>query len=194
MSRCRRIGPVSRIQPRGAMRCSVKVLIAVFILSLLLTGCPVDEKFIFFPSAAIESTPKRFGVDYEDVYFTTRDGVKLNGWLALKPGAQATVLWFHGNAGNIGHRADSVKPLRDKLSVNVFIIDYRGYGRSEGVVSEQGTYEDAGAAFRYWRGRNDIDAKRFVICAKSRGAGVAADWAKDDNSLGIDIVSPRQIP
>src|ERR1043166_6879843 len=181
MSRCRRIGPVSRIQPRGAMRCSVKVLIAVFILSLLLTGCPVDEKFIFFPSAAIESTPqpfgvalaegyfstppgaaiestpKRFGVDYEDVYFTTRDGVKLNGWLALKPGAQATLLWFHGNAGNIGHRADGLKPLRDKLSVNVFIIDYRGYGRSEGVVSEQGTYEDAGAAFRYLTGRSDID-------------------------------------
>src|ERR1043166_8553454 len=90
MSRCRRIGPVSRIQPRGAMRCSVKVLIAVFILSLLLTGCPVAEKSIFFPSAAIESTPKRFGVDYEDFYFTTRDGVKLNGWLALKPGAAAT--------------------------------------------------------------------------------------------------------
>src|ERR1044071_6863453 len=85
MSRCRRIGPASRIQPRAAMRRSVKVLIAVFILSLLLAGCPVDEKFIFFPSATIESTPKRFGVDYEDVYFTTRDGVKLNGWLALKP-------------------------------------------------------------------------------------------------------------
>ena len=172
------------------MRCSVKVLIAVFILSLLLTGCPVDEKFIFFPSAAIESTPKRFGVDYEDVYFTTRDGVKLNGWLALKPGAQATVLWFHGNAGNIGHRADSVKPLRDKLSVNVFIIDYRGYGRSEGVVSEQGTYEDAGAAFRYLTGRNDIDAKRIVIFGQSLGAAVAADLAGREECSAVILEAP----
>ena len=172
------------------MRCSVKVLIAVFILSLLLTGCPVDEKFIFFPSAAIESTPKRFGVDYEDVYFTTRDGVKLNGWLALKPGAQATLLWFHGNAGNIGHRAYGLKPLRDKLSVNVFIIDYRGYGRSEGVVSEQGTYEDAGAAFRYLTGRSDIDAKRIVIFGQSLGAAVAADLAGREECSAVILEAP----
>src|SRR5690349_9228392 len=120
-----------------------RILIGLVLISLLLAGCPMDEKFIFFPSAEIETTPKNFGVDYEDVYFTTADGVKLNGWLALKPGAQATLLWFHGNGGNISHRARGVKPLRDKLNANVFMIDYRGYGRSAGTVSEKGTYEDA---------------------------------------------------
>jgi fermentation-respiration switch protein FrsA (DUF1100 family) len=172
------------------MRRFVKVSSAVLILSLLLTGCPVDEKFIFFPSAAIDETPKHFGVDYEDIYFATADGVKLNGWLALKPGAQATLLWFHGNGGNIGHRAHVVKPLRDKLNVNVFMIDYRGYGRSEGAVSEQGTYEDAEAAFKYLTGRSDIDPKQIVLFGQSLGAAVAADLAGKRKCRAVILEAP----
>lgn len=187
---CTRIGPASRIQPCLVRLLWINNLSAVLLLSLLLTGCPVDEKFIFFPSAAIESTPKHFGVDYEDVYFTTSDSVKLNGWLALKPGAQAALLWFHGNAGNIGHRAHGVKPLRDKLNVHVFMIDYRGYGRSEGAVSEQGTYEDAEAAFRYLTGRNDTDPKRIVLFGQSLGAAVAADLAGRRECLAVILEAP----
>ncbi len=185
---CRRIGPARRIQPRAATRPLINLI--GFFFSLLLTGCLVDEAFIFFPSAAIESTPKDFGVDYEDVYFTTADGVRLNGWLALKPGAQATLLWFHGNAGNVGHRAHGLRPLRDKLSVNVFLIDYRGYGRSEGAVSEQGTYEDAEAAFKYLTSRRDLDVKRIVLFGQSLGAAVAADLAVRRDCLAVILEAP----
>ena len=167
-----------------------RLLVLLSLVSLIASGCPVDEKFIFFPSATIEATPKHFGVDYEDIYFATRDGVKLNGWLALKPGAQATLLWFHGNAGNIGHRAQGVKPLRDKLDVNVFMIDYRGYGRSGGAVSEKGTYEDAEAAFRYLTGRSDIDPKRIVLFGQSLGAAVAADLAGRRDCLAVILEAP----
>src|SRR5215813_12160579 len=125
-------------------------ILRVLILStaaIAFAACFMDEKFIFFPSSAIEATPKDYGVDYEDIYFTTADGVKLNGWLVSYPGAKTTLLWFHGNGGNIGHRARGAQMLHDKVRANVFMIDYRGYGRSEGVVSEKGTYEDADAAF-----------------------------------------------
>jgi hypothetical protein len=167
-----------------------RILIGLPLISLLLTGCSVDEKFIFFPSAEIEATPKNFGVDYEDVYFTTADGVRLNGWLALKPGAQTTLLWFHGNGGNISHRARGLKPLRDKLDANVFMIDYRGYGRSEGAVSEKGTYEDAEAAFSYLTGRGDIDAKRIVLFGQSLGSAVAANLAGRHECLAVILEAP----
>src|SRR3954469_10612447 len=125
-------------------------LVPLFLFSF--SACLMDEKFIFFPSAVIEATPKDYGADYEDIYFTTADGVRLNGWLVLSPGAKATLLWFHGNGGNIGDRARGAQMLREKINANIFIIDYRGYGRSEGSASEAGTYEDARAALRYLSG------------------------------------------
>ncbi|HKA32693.1 MAG TPA: alpha/beta hydrolase [Candidatus Binatia bacterium] len=150
----------------------------------------MDEKFIFFPSSAIEATPKDYGVDYEDIYFTTADGVKLNGWLVSYPGAKTTLLWFHGNGGNIGHRARGAQMLHDKVRANVFMIDYRGYGRSEGVVSEKGTYEDADAAFSYLMRRSDIDPKRIVLFGQSLGSAVAAELAGRQECLAVILEAP----
>ena len=167
-----------------------KNLIGLVLTALLLAGCPMEEKFIFFPTAEIEATPRDYGVDYEDIYFTTADGVKLNGWLVLSPGAQTTLLWFHGNGGNISHRAYAVKPLRDKVRANIFMIDYRGYGRSEGAASEAGTYEDAAAALRYMKSRKDIDSTRIVFFGQSLGAAVVADLAGREQCLAIILEAP----
>jgi len=159
-------------------------------LALVLSGCLMEEKFIFFPMAEIERTPREVGLAYEDIYFTSADGVRLNGWLVRYPGAETTLLWLHGNAGNIGHRVEGIKLLHDKLEANVFIIDYRGYGRSEGTISEAGTYEDALAADRYLRGRKDIDSKRIVLFGQSLGSAVAADLAGRGESLALIIEAP----
>lgn len=150
----------------------------------------MEEKFIFFPMAEIERTPREVGLAYEDIYFTSADGVRLNGWLAPYPGAHTTLLWLHGNAGNIGHRVDGMKQLHDRLEANVFIIDYRGYGRSEGAVSEAGTYQDAMAADRYLRGRKDLDPKRIVPFGQSLGAAVAADLAGRVESPAVILEAP----
>jgi fermentation-respiration switch protein FrsA (DUF1100 family) len=157
---------------------------------LILSGCLMEEKFIFFPMAEIERTPRAVGLAYEDIYFTAADGVRLNGWLAPYPGAQTTLLWLHGNAGNIGHRVGGMKLLRDRLEANVFIVDYRGYGRSEGTVSEAGTYEDAMAADRYLRGRKDLDPKRIVLFGQSLGSAVAADLAGRVESPAVILEAP----
>jgi hypothetical protein len=108
----------------------------------------------------------------------------------LHPGAKTTLLWFHGNAGNISHRAGGLKPLRDKLDANVFMIDYRGYGRSDGAVSEKGTYEDADAAFDYLTRRSDIDPKRIVLFGQSLGSAVAADLAGRRDCLAVILEAP----
>ena len=150
----------------------------------------MDEKFIFFPSGAIEATPKDYGVDYEDVYFTTADGVKLNGWFVRYLDAQTTLLWFHGNGGNISHRAHGARMLHEKVKANIFMIDYRGYGRSQGAVSEAGTYEDARGALKYLRARRDIDAKRIVFFGQSLGAAVAADLAGREECLAVILEAP----
>lgn len=149
----------------------------------------MEEKFIFFPSGEITATPGDAGLAYEDVYFAAADGTRLNGWLAPRPGAAATVLWFHGNGGNIGDRVGALKMLHDKVRAGVFMIDYRGYGRSGGAVSEAGTYGDARAALDYLKTKG-IDADRVVVFGQSLGAAVAADLAAREACLAVVLEAP----
>lgn len=136
-----------------------------------------ERSNIYFPYRRIESTPDLIGLEYEDIYIETSDGVKLNGWFILaKDPPRATVLFFHGNAGNISHRLEIIKIFND-LDLNVFIIDYRGYGRSGGFPSEKGTYLDAQAAYDYLISRDDVDKEKIVIYGKSLGGAVAIDLA-----------------
>jgi uncharacterized protein len=167
-----------------------RLLVLLSLVSLISTGCPMEEQFIFFPSSVIEATPKDYGVAYEDVYFMTADGVKLNGWLILAADAKATLLWFHGNGGNISHRARGAMMLRNKVKTNIFMIDYRGYGRSEGVASEAGTYEDAAAALGYLKARRDIDPQRIIFFGQSLGAAVAAELAGREECMAVILEAP----
>lgn len=149
----------------------------------------VEKRFIFFPTREVEYTPDQLGLAYEDVYFNTSDGVELNGWFV--PGSTGmTWLCFHGNGGNIGHRVDEIALLHHNLGVNLLIFDYRGYGRSAGAPSEQGTYLDARAALSYLRGRPDVDSERIVYFAHSLGAAVAAELAVAEPPKGLVLVSP----
>ena len=136
-----------------------------------------ERSSIFFPSKYIEKTPLDKSLPYEDVYFKTEDGVKLNGWFVPAKGqARATILFCHGNAGNISHRFDTIE-IFNGLDLNVFIFDYRGYGKSDGWPSEKGTYWDAQAAYNYLMTRRDIDKKKIVLYGKSLGGAVALDLA-----------------
>jgi hypothetical protein len=116
----------------------------------------VDRYFIYFPDSEVSQDPGDKGLEYEDVTLVAGDGVKLHGWFVPGPG-EMTWVWFHGNAGNISHRIENLVDLHDRLGLNVFVFDYWGYGRSEGRLSEQGTYLDAEAALAYVRSRPDVD-------------------------------------
>ncbi len=139
------------------------------------------------PGRSLTYAPTDIGLDYEDVYIETGDGVMLHGWFI--PGRSSRVLlFFHGNAGNISHRLESIRQF-ENLGLSVFIIDYRGYGQSEGRTTEKGTYRDADAAWRYLIEDRGIVAKDIVIFGRSLGASVASRLAGQRQPLALIVES-----
>ena len=148
----------------------------------------VDRYFIFFPDRTITQDPGDVGLEFDDVFFSAADGVKLHGWFVPGEG-DTTLVWFHGNAGNISHRVGNVAELHTRLGVNVFIFDYRGYGKSDGDVSEKGTYLDADGAMSYLRTRGDVDQQRLVLFGRSLGGAVAAEAATKNDVYALVLES-----
>jgi fermentation-respiration switch protein FrsA (DUF1100 family) len=105
---------------------------------------------------------------------TASDGVRLHAWWVPHPEAKVALLYFHGNAGNIGHRRSFIEDLRD-LPASVLALDYRGYGESEGAPSEEGLYRDARAAYDWVAAR--FPPARIVAFGKSLGGGPACELA-----------------
>ncbi len=136
----------------------------------------LQRKMIFFPTSTLAYNPADLGMPYEDVHFRTTDDVALHGWMVPRLGSDVTLLFLHGNAGNIGDRVENVRRLHE-IGLSVFIFDYRGYGLSEGSPSEQGLYEDAQAAYAHLSSRHDIDPERIAIFGRSLGGAVAVDLA-----------------
>ena len=114
-----------------------------------------QSHLVFYPETGREmiATPAQVGLPYEDIQLTTDDGLSLHGWFIPAPQARGTVLFLHGNAGNISHRIDSLQMFH-RLGYSTLIFDYRGYGNNDGSPSEQGTYRDAEAAWRYLTSQN----------------------------------------
>jgi len=124
-----------------------------------------------------------------DVRFNTEDGVRLHGWWAPREGASRTVLWFHGNAGNLSHRYEDFMMLH-RLGCQVLIVDYRGYGRSDGSPSEKGLYRDGFAAYRFLVERKDVPEDELILLGRSLGAGVATKVAAERTIRKLILVSP----
>lgn len=135
-----------------------------------------ERSNIFFPSKDTAAHPGMIGLPYEEVFFTARDGVKLNGWFVGQEGAADTILFFHGNAGNITHRLDKLRMFRE-LGLNIFIFDWRGYGKSRGSPSEKGFYLDGEAALQYLTEKKNIAPGNIIAYGESIGSAVAVDLA-----------------
>ncbi|MFQ5598653.1 MAG: alpha/beta hydrolase [Nitrospiria bacterium] len=164
--------------------------VALWALAVFTGGCAVEKGFIFFPEKTLISTPHDVSLPYEDITLTAADGVRINAWYVPFQGSQKTLLWFHGNAGNIGNRVDLLHLLHRKLKVNILIIDYRGYGKSGGEISETGTALDARAAYDYLINRDDIDPRRIILFGRSLGAAVAVELATELQFGGLILESP----
>ena len=145
-----------------------------------------EDRFIFFPDRYTpeDLKPEAHGVQAEDVYFLTGDGVRLHGWWAPAADARFTVLYFHGNAGNLSYRIDNIGFLQ-QLPAHVFAVDYRGYGQSQGRPSENGVYRDAEAAYDYLVGERQVAPERLLVLGQSLGVGVAVDLATKRKVAGL---------
>jgi len=155
-----------------------------------------QDDMLYYPDISgrqLVATPKSRGMDYENVELVTSDNIKLHGWFVFSDTAAdnlntGTVLFFHGNAGNISHRLDSIELFR-RLGLNVFIIDYRGYGQSMGNTSETGTYRDAEAAWRYLTKNRSIKENTIIIFGRSLGASIASWLAGKVMPAGLIVES-----
>jgi len=145
-----------------------------------------QPRMIYFPVREVSVTPKAQGLEFESVSLTTEDGVTLDGWFLPAPAARGTLLFLHGNAGNISHRLDSLE-IFHRLGLSTLIIDYRGYGRSDGKPSEAGTYMDAAAAWRYLVKQRGIAPNHIVVFGRSLGGAVAV-WLATRETPGALIL------
>ncbi|MCM8813400.1 MAG: alpha/beta hydrolase [Candidatus Omnitrophica bacterium] len=152
----------------------ILMMIVVAIIVFRVYFIFLEQKGLYHPYKEIPETPQNVGIAFEDVHFKTADGQTLNGWFVPAPGARLTVVYCHGNAGNITHRLHKVKFFHE-MGLNFFIFDYRGYGKSTGKPSEQGLYLDAQAAYDYAVSRSDVDKERIIVYGKSLGGPVAAE-------------------
>lgn len=149
----------------------------------------MEHLFLYFPERELVATPADAGLPYEEVFFPASDGTRLHGWyIPGKPG-RPVILFCHGNAGNISHRVENLYLFRERLGVSVFIFDYRGYGRSEGRATEEGTYSDARGALAWLTGRG-WKSPQIVYFGRSLGAGVAAQLALESPPAALVLESP----
>ena len=136
----------------------------------------LESAGVFFPSRDIPVGPQILELPCEDIYFQTQDGIRINAWLFKNPDAKSTLIFAHGNAGNMSDRLLKVRVFYE-FGLNVFIFDYRGYGKSEGRPSEQGIYLDAQGAYDYLQSRQDINMNNIILYGASLGGVVVVNLA-----------------
>jgi uncharacterized protein len=167
-------------------------LVLTALLPLLLAGS-FGDRFIYYPApypVGDWQPEKRLGLKFEDRALRSKDGTKLHAWWVPRENARATVLFLHGNGGNVTNCAGAVSRLVEKLSVQALIVDYRGYGRSEGRPSEQGLYEDAEAAYEELTERMGILPEKLIIYGHSLGTAVATELALRRRAAGLILEAP----
>ncbi len=171
-------------------RSVLRIVVASY-LGLCLWVYAAQHRFVFYPTRAIEATPAAAGLAYEDVELVTADGVRLHAWYVPAPSGVEkpfTLLFCHGNAGNVSHRIWSVETFH-RLGMNVLLFDYRGYGRSEGRPTEAGTYADALAAWRHLIEDRSTPPERIVLFGRSLGGAVAAWLAAEVEPAALALES-----
>lgn len=144
-----------------------------------------QENFIFFPEKLSSEYQFRFKQDYEEIFIKCHDGIKLNGLLFKAEKTKGLIFYLHGNAGSLRSWGD-ISPYYTALGYDLFILDYRGYGKSESqITSESQLYSDIQAA--YDKLISSYTNKSVIILGYSIGTGPAA-WLASHNSPDLLIL------
>ena len=168
----------------------------------------LQPKFLYCPVKEVLYTPGELDLDFENVVFKSGNGLRLSGWYIpaqlkvkhqveptqLRSGiltgpaesSEFTVLFCHGNGGNMAHRLDSINIFHN-LGLNCFIFDYRGYGNSKGKPSEKGTYLDVEAAYKWLTEEKKIPPENIIIFGRSLGGSIAAYLASKVEARALII-------
>ena len=172
----------------------------VFILSGILVGAFVafglylyfaQDKMVFFPAKELIVTPDQVDIPFEDVFVNVTPTERIHGWYfqaaqTTNGKRHPTVLFFHGNAGNISHRMETISYLLS-FDVNIFIFDYRGYGQSDGSPNEEHIYADAQAAYDWLINQKGCQPDEMILFGRSLGGVVAVDLATHVTCRGLIV-------
>lgn len=179
--------PLSRrVGNSSCMKALLFIITISFLLFIFVRF--LEYKSLYYPFRTIEMTPEEIGLAYETVTLTAGDGVQISGWFIPAESSRGTVLFAHGNGGNISHRLDKIRILND-LNANTFIFDYRGYGMSKGRPSETGLYRDAQAAYEYLVNEKKIPSGEIIGYGESLGGAVIISLAENHELGGLIIES-----
>ena len=175
----------------------LKIILAliVFYLVAMLAIYFAQALFIYapyMPTRELMATPMDIGLKYEEVILNTVDDERIHAWFIpanpFEKTADKTILFMHGNAGNISHRLETIQVFH-KLGFNFFIFDYRGFGESTGSPGEKGTYLDANAAWEYLLQEKNLKPDQIILHGRSLGGGVAAELAKNESPAMLILES-----
>ena len=171
----------------GLFKSVVRILITVYILLGLILYFK-QSSFLFQPTKDVLENPADIGLKYESVELKTADGLKLSAWYVPANDSNLTLVFCHGNGGNISHRLANLEILNN-LGVNCIIFDYRGYGNSEGKPTEQGVYLDTQTAYDWLINEKKVPAGNILIYGQSLGGSVATHLASEVKARGLIIES-----
>ena len=172
----------------GSMLISIVVVLFVAYSALGLALYFMQPMFLYKPVLEVSYTPDELGMDFEKVTLKTADGLLLSGWYIPAEDSEFTVLFCHGNGGNMMHRLDSINIFYN-LGLDCFIFDYRGYGNSEGKPSEEGTYLDVRAAYKWLTEEKKVSPDDIVIFGRSLGGSIAAQLASRVEAKALVVES-----
>jgi fermentation-respiration switch protein FrsA (DUF1100 family) len=161
-------------------------VVVVGLLAFMANRC--FDAMMFHPQAGVQIHPDEVGVNALDVELETNDGVRIHAFFLPAEAADRAVLFLHGNAGNASHRLPNAA-LMLRMGAHVLLLDYRGYGLSQGRPSEAGVFSDARAGLAWLESEAGIPASRIVVFGRSLGGAVAVDLAQDRELAGIVLES-----
>lgn len=147
--------------------------IGVGLLGLRFLILFIEPRLTFFPVSGLTRTPEQMGIPFEEIAFKTEDGETVYAWWIKQAEARSEILFFHGNGGNLSNYVEVFADLYSQ-KFSIFALDYRGYGKSSGVPSEEGVYRDTKAFIQYFWGRRHDPSQRVVYWGRSLGGTTAA--------------------
>lgn len=176
-----------RSLPRRLARAALRIALLSYVgLAGLLYF--FQSHLVYHPPKVVRMTPAKIGLKYEEIRLGTSDGVNLSAWFIPSDANRGVVLYNHGNGDNVGRLLERIEIFHE-LGLGTLVYDYRGYGQSEGEPTEEGTYLDSRAAWKYLVDDRKVPADRIVIWGQSLGGPIAAHLAKETSPAALVLES-----
>jgi len=150
-----------------------------------------QDRMFYFPTKDFAVNPDDYNLEFQDIFINVGQDETIHAWYfpySQNPDSAKTVLFCHGNGGNISHRIETVIFLLQR-GVNVMLFDYRGYGRSSGSPTESNTYDDVKAAYDWLISEKSVKPSNIIIFGRSLGGAVAVDLASKISCGGLIVES-----